>query len=91
MPHNFGGNIQERYAKLDKLGRRCDANGRRCAGAAVERFLLIATDGHGQVKPEAKPEVRQCCSRHRAQFLLNGAWKLIKRESIATEPTRATA
>lgn len=85
MPTTYNGTFEERLARLEKRQRRCDANGRRCVGVAVERFHLLKTDGFGHVQPDAQPEVRQCCSRHRAVFLLNGAWQLVSREDLKAD------
>lgn len=82
MPLHFSGTIEQRYAKLDEAGRRCDANGRRCPGTAVERFELLPTDGFGHIKPNAVPVIRQSCSRHRLQFCQGGTWHLVSRHAL---------
>lgn len=74
MGLEFPGTVSQRYAYLDRRGRRCDGNNRRCLHMAVEILVVIRADGFGEQLPDAEPEEKQVCSRHRPQFNNSGFW-----------------
>lgn len=62
-----------RYAKMDREGRRCDGNNRRCTQRAVEQHLVRRRDpDNGRVTGE--PATKQTCARHRQQFVNSALW-----------------
>lgn len=74
MPSTLAGSVEDRFAYLDRIGRRCTGNGSYCINAATDEFDVIpAKDG----KPVAggKEEIVMTCGRHRMQVL--GSSRLI--------------
>lgn len=82
MPVRFYGSVEDRYKRLERTGRRCDANSRRCVNNAVEEYDLIKADGDGNPVPGEKIVQRKSCGRHRAQFLQSAFWVLVNERRI---------
>lgn len=92
MPNHVTDDIDDRLARMEQAGRRCDANSRHCARSAVDLYTLLPADGDFNPLPGAEPVLKKSCGFHRAQFLGNGVWKLIARKSLSRKlpkpPTR---
>lgn len=93
MPSYWTGTLDDRLSRLDKVGRRCDANSRNCPNPAVEEYDLWEADGFGNKKPDAKLIQRKSCGRHRSQFVRSGLYIVsgTRKLGSADSPRRATA
>lgn len=87
MPNKWDGTIEDRLAKLENSGRRCDAQDRHCTRSAVNEYTVIRCDGDFNPLPDAGPEKKKCCSWHRKVFTDNGLWKVVgDRELVKADP-----
>ena len=82
MATHYTGTLEDRLARMDKDGVRCDGNTRRCHRTAVDSFELLPADGNGVAKPGAEKVTRQTCSLHRRLYLYNGAWVVVAQTKI---------
>jgi hypothetical protein len=89
MPLKWTGTVQDRLDRMEKSGRRCDANSRHCTRAAVEEYELIPADGQGNPKPDAERVKKKCCSYHRSQFLNSGMWIVKANRQLEQKDPRA--
>lgn len=87
MPTQWSGTIEERLARLEQSGRRCDGNSRHCTRAAVEVYDLLPADGFGHPVPDAEKVSKKSCSYHRLQFLENGMWRVVGNRQLALKPS----
>lgn len=83
MPTRFPGSVEDRLTFLDSIGRRCDANNRRCVNKAVER-MLVNRFVDGVIPADAEPQAQQCCGRHRGAFLFTEKWQVVERIQLQT-------
>lgn len=88
MTAEYSGTRQERFARLDKIGRRCDANSRNCVNSATLSITLIKADGDGEPLPGEQQQTRLACSWHRKFFTDNGLYHIV---SIENMPVRRVA
>ncbi len=88
MPTQWSGTIEERIARLEQGGRRCDGNSRHCTRPAVEVYELYPADGQGNRKPDAERVTKKSCSYHRSQFCDNGMWAIAAQRELAKKPDR---
>jgi hypothetical protein len=77
MPNHWDGTIEERYARLEHYGRRCDGNSRHCTRGAVDEYDILPADGNFVPLPDAEKIVKKSCAYHRVQFLQNGRYKVL--------------
>ena len=82
MPTKWQGTIEERLERLDKSGRRCDANSRHCTRAAVNEYDLLPADGFGN-PTGAEKVTKKCCSYHPKQFIDSGFWVVVEKRRLA--------
>lgn len=67
--------IDKRMEHLDLIGRRCDANGRKCyKHQAAVRLSVVALDQDGNRKGE--PKTVQVCNTHDKVYD-NSMWKIL--------------
>lgn len=59
--------LERRFAYLDTIGRRCDADSRRCITAATVAFQVLRVDPATK-QPIREPVTVQSCTRHRRVF-----------------------
>lgn len=76
MPTHYTGTFEDRLARLDKTGRRCDGNNRNCIHGAIEEHALRPAK-NGEPIPDAEMVKKQSCSRHRQQFVNNVVWVVV--------------
>lgn len=89
MPNHWEGTIEQRFERLERYGRRCDANSRHCTRGAVDEYDMLPADGDFHPLPGAEIVVKKSCAYHRVQFLQNGRWVVqAKRDLARREPTR---
>jgi hypothetical protein len=88
MPNRFKGSVQDRLDRLDRIGRRCDANDRRCVNPAVDVYELVRADGFGMPIQGERIQTKQACGRHRLQFLENGCWAVANRHTYELSERR---
>lgn len=86
MPNQWTGTPEERLARMDKAGRRCDGNNRHCTRSAVNKYKLLPADGHGNPVDGAEPVWKKSCGYHRVQFLGSGSWKVLADIQMDTRP-----
>lgn len=84
MPTQWDGTFEDRFARLERAGRRCDANSRNCTRSAVEEYTLLPADGHFNALPDAERVTKKCCGYHRPQFLTNGVWVCVANRQLRT-------
>lgn len=95
MPSRWIGSVDDRLARLEHVGRRCDGNTRRCPTPAVDEFELWPADGQGNKLPDGKRVKKKSCGRHRIQFIENGQWvvtamrELPKKSNPSSRPYEA--
>lgn len=68
MTTKLMGTIEQRFAYLDKIGRRCFANEGRCINAASDEFDVVEVKD-GKRVPDAPVQILKTCGRHRAHVL----------------------
>lgn len=89
MPSSYTGTKEERLAKLEIRGQRCDGSFRCCTQTAVRRYTLIAANpATGEAREGAQPEVKQACSKHRRGYGDNANYKVLSDEVIAPRVTK---
>lgn len=62
MPTQLEGSVEDRFAYLDRIDRRCIANGAYCINAAVDEFDVI-------VNSDGTEQILKTCGRHRMHVL----------------------
>lgn len=82
MATKLMGTRQDRYERLDRIGRRCDGNNRSCLNNAVDEYVIRLADGFGKPLLDTEPEIRRSCGRHRAQFLASGRLVVLSRKQL---------
>ncbi len=83
MPDKWVGSTEDRYARLELAGKRCDGNSRQCVHSATEAFRLMPAK-LGVAIPGAKSVEKQSCSRHRRQFDDNEGYVVIGRRQLSS-------
>lgn len=71
----FPGGVQRRYEYLDEIGRRCDANGKRCVQKAV-----VAWDGFSKAANGDRIEEqtdRKVCAKHKPLYFESSGWEVV--------------
>lgn len=91
MGTHWTGTVEERMARLERDGVRCDANSRHCPRTAVDEYDVYPADGHGKRKPNAVQVTKKSCSYHRQQFSRNGLWEVVAFRAIPLRSTRRRA
>lgn len=87
MPNKWEGTVEERLARMDKAGRRCDGNSRHCTRSAANEYTLLPADGHFNALPDKLPVKKKSCGYHRFQFVDNGQWKVVgDRQLVLADP-----
>ncbi len=73
-----------RAERLERLGRRCDANGRTCIhNAATRRITVLNLDPRtGEPVDGAEPFDVLSCSRHTKNWTRSAAYKVINIEPL---------
>lgn len=88
MPLQFEGTVEQRLARLDQAGKRCDGNGRRCVHGAVEAYTLIPAKEWVPI-PDAESINKQSCTRHRPQFINNPGFVVADTRKLPGRPPGA--
>lgn len=76
MPSYWTGTTEQRYAALDRAGRRCDGNNHRCVHSATISYDLLPANDF-IVIPGGEPVRKQSCSRHVQQFINSYRWAVM--------------
>lgn len=79
MPSHWTGTVEDRWARLEKFGRRCDGNDRRCVHGAIETYTLAPSRDWVPI-PGAEPVTKMACTRHRMQFCNNSNYTVLSVE-----------
>lgn len=81
MPTRWSGTAEERMARLENAGRRCDGNSRHCTRSAVEVYEVTRLKSDGT--PESGDvESKKSCGYHRAQFLESAFYKVLSNREL---------
>lgn len=82
----YQGTLEQRFANFDRRGIRCDANNRNCVNPAIIEYTLLRADGTGNPLPDALPETKRSCARHRLVYAQSGSFKVLDERDLPRAP-----
>lgn len=70
------GTRANRYAKLEQIGKRCDADSHCTRTAQVEMTMIPLNPDTGE--PTGDQQDKKVCTRHRIKYEAGSQWKIVQ-------------
>lgn len=82
--------IENRLRKLDRLGKRCDANGRKCLDTATVQYTVYLLDPATKERKSDETDTRCACSRHKPLYTRSALYEIVGTRSLKDDNGDAT-